>query len=267
MATAPIPPGTGPIQVPNPRPAAPKLPGASAPTTGPLVPGDRNLAGPVGGAMKAGAVNLDAVNVPEMLDNSSDALYGVMEADRMRLRDGNVGKIGMVAAIANIALDARTLVKALNESPIKLDRVIGPLVGIAVNLGEFVEKGALAGIAGASNAIQGFMGAVDAVKRMKEEGANPSNIMEALSYATQSLGGVAATLALVAPVLAPALVPLSTGLYLASGALLLGQLAYDNREWIKDKATKLWGTIETGATSLVSRLTGPPRAAPREPSR
>jgi hypothetical protein len=245
MTTSPIS-GSGPKLPTSPLPTAHGggAPAAAAKAAAHL-PVDRNLAGTVRHVLHETAVNLDAIKVPlDKLDDTSNVLSTAMEADRMRSHDASLGKVGMAMAAVNIFLDAKTLVKSLGEQPIPLDRVIGSLVGIGVNMGEFVEKGFLAGLSGVSNAIQGYMGAVDAVKRAKQEGANPSNVLEALSYATQALGGVAQTLALACPPLAPALEPISIGLYMASGALTLAQFAYDHREWIQDKATQLWGAIQ-----------------------
>jgi hypothetical protein len=94
------------------------------------------------------------------------------------------------------------------------------------------------------------MGAVDALKRAHQEGATPSNLMEALSYATQALGGVAQTLALTCPPLAAALEPISIGLYMASGALTLAQFAYDHREDIQRMMARAGQEISDGLTRL-----------------
>lgn len=254
MPTSPIPSGTGPIKPATApaRPAARAAAAAEVAGKAARVPADTNQAAPVKATPgQAEDVDIEGIDV-------LDAAYGATEVDRLikHTPGAEVGKAGKFAAAAALALETKELVQALGETPIAMDRVITAMVGIGVNLGEFAaDTGVLAGIGGVANSIQGFMGAVDALKQMKADGANPSNILQALAGATQALGGITATLSLVCP----ALLPLSTGLYLASGALFVGQLAYDNREWIADKATKMWGAIESGVSNLFSVFSGTSR--------
>ena len=212
-------------------------------------------------------VGAGAMAVPDDAPDGWTAAEAVMESERLVLRHGGLGTAGKIGAAYAMLAGAKELGASFKGLPVQVDRAIAALAGIAVNLGEF--DGWLKGlgvVGGIANVIQGVMFAVDNAKALKAEGADPGKIMGVIAGATQALGGafqLAATAALAAfPPAAPVLEALSVGFYLVSGAVYLGQLAYDHRDWLSKKAEGVKGAIEGGWNRLTGRLAPEGRAGP-----